>query len=67
MLILLKEDRKPIKIEPIKIVSNKEKPLDIVSKLEVATKVSTEGLTSSEEVSNKVLESLKETIAQQQQ
>jgi predicted Zn-ribbon and HTH transcriptional regulator len=66
MLILLKEDRKPIKIEPIKIVSNQEKPLDILSKLEVATKVSTERLTSSEEVSNKVLESLKETIAQQQ-
>jgi len=78
MLILLKEDKKPIKIEPIKIVSlsenqktsskkrDKEKPLDILSRLEAATKVSTEGVVSSEEeVSHKVLESLKKSLAKQ--
>ena len=76
---MVKEDKKLIKIEPIKIESPstsqklsseeviKEKPVDILSKLKVATKVSTEGIVpSKEEVSNKVLESLKETIAKQE-
>ena len=76
---MVKEDKKPIKIEPIKIVTSstdkkqpleeleKEKPVDILSKLKVATKVSTEGIVpSKEEVSNKVLESLKRTIEKQE-
>jgi len=78
IFILVKEDKKPIKIEPIKIVTSstdqndpseeveKEKSGDILSKLKVATKVSTEGIApSKEEVSNKVLESLKQTIIKQ--
>jgi len=74
---MLKEDKKPIKIEPIKIESSSvtqklsskepEKPVDILSKLKVATKVSTEGIVpSKEEVSNKVLASLKESIEEQE-
>ena len=76
---MMKEDKKPITIEPIKIeqpsteqkhVSEKivkEEPVDLLSKLKVATKVSTEGIVpSEEEVSNQVLESLKETIAKQE-
>jgi len=78
IFILVKEDKKPIKIEPIKIENpsvtqklsskkpEKEKPVDILSKLKVATKVSTEGIVpSKEEVSNKVLASLKESIEEQ--
>jgi len=77
-LTIKKEDKKPIKIEPIKIESpsvkqelsfkevKKEEPVDILSKLKVATKVSTEGIVpSNEEVSNRVLESLKKSIAKQ--
>jgi len=77
--IMIKEDKKPIIIEPIQIETpsttqklssqkvEKEKPVDILSKLKVATKVSTEGiLPSKEEVSNKVLESLKKSIAKQE-
>jgi len=79
IFILVKEDKKPIKIEPIKIENpsvtqklsskepEKEKPVDILSKLKVATKVSTEGIVpSKEEVSNKVLASLKESIEEQE-
>jgi len=84
IFIMLKEDKKPITIEPIKIETStatqklsseklssqkveKEKPVDILSKLKVATKVSTEGIVpSKEEVSNKVLESLKKSIAKQE-
>jgi len=76
---MMKEDKKPITIEPIKIeqpsteqkhVSEKivkEEPVDLLSKLKVATKVSTEGIVpSEEEVSNQVLESLKKTISKQE-
>jgi hypothetical protein len=76
---MIKEDKKPITIEPIKIETStatqklslqkveKEKPVDILSKLKVATKVSSEGIVpSKEEVSNKVLESLKKSIAKQE-
>jgi len=72
-------DKKPIEIKPIKIETLstdqgytspkvvKAKPIDILSKLKVATKVSTEGIVlSKEEVSNKVLDSLKKTIARQE-
>jgi len=76
---MLKEDKKPIKIEPIKIESpsvsqrvsleepKKENPVDILSKLKVATEVSTAGIVhSKEEVSNRVLASLKESIEEQE-
>jgi len=61
MLILLKENRKPIKIEPIKIVSLVKNQKNSSQKIDKEHVVS-----SKEEVSNKILESLKETIAQQQ-
>jgi len=72
-------EKKPIEIKPIKIetlqvtqkVSTpkvvKEKPIDILSKLKVASQAATEGIIpSKEEVSKKVLQSLKKTIAKQE-
>ena len=71
-------NKKPIQIKPIQIKTLatskkcsppkvvKEKPIDILSKLKIATKASTEGIIpSKEEMSNRVLESLKTTIDKQ--
>jgi len=78
ILAMKKENKHPIKIEPIKIETSstdqkhvskevkKEQPIDILSKLKVATKVSREGIVpSKEEISNRVLASLKESVAKQ--
>jgi len=72
------QEKKPIKIEPIQIESSsttqkdssltvkKEEPMDILSKLKVATQTSTEGIVpSKEEVSKKVLASLRESVEEQ--
>jgi len=78
IFILLKENKKTIKIEPIKIESSHtsqtsnsselppKKPIEILSKLQVATKVATEGIVpSQEEVSKRILNSLKKNIDKQ--
>jgi len=78
IFILLKENKKTIKIEPIKIESSHtsqtsnsselppKKPIEILSRLQVATKVATEGIVpSKEELSKKILDSLKKSIDKQ--
>jgi len=57
MLILFKEHKKPIKIEPIKVVSLSE------NQQTSSHKINKERVVSSKE---EILKSLKETIAQQQ-
>ena len=73
-------EKKPIEIKPIQIktLSSKkenispkepieEKPVDILSKLRIATHTSSEGIVpSKEEVPNKILSSLSNKIAQQE-